>query len=322
MSAPYALLWTGLALAPSQSGGSAEAQRLFTEALSLVDKGDWVGACPKFRMSDAAEPSVGALLNVARCSAREGRLVRAVDELEEVRTRNEKTPDRERKRSVDASVNEALRGLGPRIARVRLVVRPDDAAAQITVDGRRAVVFNAEGDLRLDPGPHEVVVEAPGFRTWTESAKLAEGQRLVLEVELEREARPDAGGPEPRGDALQVAGWASLGAGAVVVGGGIGLLVGLAMKNANEVERLCGEGARPPTCAGSAADAALATDLAEEGRAAEIAGGTLVGVGAAAVAFGAIALVLDATLEDGPVAVRAAPLLEKGGAAAWVDVLF
>lgn len=82
-----------------------------------------------------------------------------------------------------------------------------DRPATITLDG---VVIDAVRDERLEPGPHRLVVEAPGA-SWTRDLTLESGQHHEIDLALPPE-------PPPPAEWWQKP-WPWLAAGVVVVGG-------------------------------------------------------------------------------------------------------
>ncbi len=60
-------------------------------------------------------------------------------------------------------------------------------AAEVFFDGAMTAVGREDGPVRLadvEPGPHEVVVQAPGFMRWRRTVRVEPGAMLQLEVEL------------------------------------------------------------------------------------------------------------------------------------------
>jgi tetratricopeptide (TPR) repeat protein len=62
------------------------------------------------------------------------------------------------------------------------------ADAKLSVDGAAAKLKS--GQLLLDPGLHEIVVEADGYQTLSRSVRVKGGERSTLELELELEPEP------------------------------------------------------------------------------------------------------------------------------------
>ncbi|NUP09217.1 MAG: hypothetical protein HOW73_24465 [Polyangiaceae bacterium] len=275
---------------------AVRAQALFDEALALGDQGRWADACPKFRESLAADPGVGTLLNVASCSAREGKTLVALREYRRALELNESTKDPERKKTVEVQVRQALKDLGARVGSLRVAVSPATAAAKVTVDG--AAVDGLDKPLDLEVGQHTLSVEAAGFRASQQSVAIVGGQTASIAVALEPTEKPVQPAPTPAAShRLATAGWITglVGAGGLTTGA---VLVALAADRAGAIRDECGADAEPPNC--PLGDANVANDLASEGEALANGGYAALGIGGAAVIAGVGMLIIDAVSSDTP----------------------
>lgn len=272
------------------------AQQLFDEGLTALDRNDTTTACVKFRQSMDAEPSVGALLNVAACSAQEGKLARAADEYRRVLSMNESTRDAKRRAAVDAETREALRALQPRVPSVVVHVRPMPSALTVEIDSVPLDRLRLGTAIDLDPGEHQIRVTAPGFEPAQREVQLAESDRNVIEIDLEASR---AQGTPASGLSI-VPGFVLGGVGLAVLAAG-GALLGVASSKAGEIEELCGEGAEPPDC-DPPSNAAAANDLSETGSMLEIGGWVAIGAGGAALSAGVALLIFSLTNQPSDVA--------------------
>lgn len=290
---------------PAHAGDPARAELLFQEGLALTDGGDWDAACPKFAESDELDPSVGAMLNLAFCSDRAGKLLESRARYEEAARRNASTADESRRASVDDQVRVALEKLAARTPRLKVTVAPADA--KLTVDGRE-IAMVAEG-VPLDPGLHKVRATAPGHRDEEREVNLVGPQRVDVSIALVRTPAPVPPAPrplperEPEGSSPTLVPGIVLLSGGVIAAGVGATLLGLTASKAAEVRELCGPNARPPLCAGTPEDAAKATDLSHEAKTFEIAGGVLAGAGAATAATGLILVLVGVQEEQGTPAI-------------------
>lgn len=298
-----------LSASEARAGAKADADRLFEEALSALDRGRWDEACPKFRASMKADPAVGTLLNVATCSDREGRLLDALAEYRELLRLNASTTDLQRRASIEAGALEAIRLLEQRIPSVRMRVQP--LGAEITVDG---VKHSAGEDVRLTPGPHTIRVRAEGHRDETRTLRLAEAEHAEVEIVLE--SADGSKGAHVEAPDLGLAGWVTgaAGLGATTAGA---VLLGLAAARASDIEDECGRGATPPHCEG---DPAVANAISAEGERYQGASVGLLAVGGAALATGVILVALDATSSHEKVV--AWPVVGPDGGGLQVRVAF
>lgn len=170
------------AAAPGRDPAAAE--ELFRAGLTLLDQGDWAGACRRFDASMRLDPSAGTSINVARCLEREGRLAAAWAELERARVLAREAPEG-RRREVEAFVDAEIARIEPRLPRLRVVASALPPGATILRDG----IPLAEGALGValpvDPGGHVVEVTAPGHRPGRWEVEVAEGGRAEVAVQLE-----------------------------------------------------------------------------------------------------------------------------------------
>jgi len=105
------LLWSGAA----RAGNAKAAQQLFDAAIRLRKAGKIALACAKFRASMMEEPSVGALLNIAKCHEREGKLESAFADYERALELSEALADERRRKQIVEYVKARMRALEPRL---------------------------------------------------------------------------------------------------------------------------------------------------------------------------------------------------------------
>lgn len=270
------------------------AQRLFDDGLSLLDTGRWAEACPKFRESMAAEPAVGTLLNVARCSDHEGLVLQAARELRRVLELNAKTADAERRKVVDGQAQAALTELEKKLGRVIVRVLPANASGRIMLDGNPTPAALPGEATEVLAGPHTIQVSAVGYRSVERKIVVAGGADETLSITLEPLPSDDAAGPrgDRAGSSLATAGWVTGLAGAGVISVGA-VLLGAAGQKAAEIGVECGSGAVPPSCPEGSAD--VANELASEGQSLATGGIIALAAGGALVVAGITIVIVDAT---------------------------
>jgi hypothetical protein len=294
--------------ASAQDAAAAEA--LFDEGKQLAAASRWAEACPKFAASQAADPSVGTLLNWADCLEKEGKIGSALLRFREVE--EQLTAASDPRATVASERRAALEPRAPRIL-IRSTTAPP-GGLQLALDGQPVPLDGvaAAGVERIvDPGPHSVEVRRGEDVLEKRDGEASEGVAFELALDLAAidRAHPVARPPEekrPAGEppsrATFALGWTltAVGGAALIVGGTLAL-VSLGHAADAEESGHCVELVCSPL---GVDDMSTAGDLAEAGQWVGLAGVGLLAVG--------ITLVLTAPSADeptaaGPVRVVASP---------------
>lgn len=168
----------------------AAAEQLFEQARALFDQGNFAEACPRFGASYKLDPALGTLLNMATCYEMLGHIASAWGHYREVIVHASKTGDQARidiARARIAAIEPRLPKLtikAPKVSLATLIVTRDDAPLDIAVLG--AAIF-------VDPGEHTVTASAPGYKPFSQTITIAEGE--TKEVPIVLEAAPDQPAP-------------------------------------------------------------------------------------------------------------------------------
>ena len=175
------------------AGAAAEAQSLFDEGRKLMNKGDFVHACPRFAASQQADPAAGTLLNLANCYEKNGQTASAwvtfKDAAGAARAASHK--DWEKRASEHAA---ALEKSLSRLT-VRLGTDAGAGAAGMTFRRDDAPMGSAllGAAIPVDPGTHTVDAAAPGKRPFHIRVDVASGgERKEVIIPLLEDAPPDA----------------------------------------------------------------------------------------------------------------------------------
>jgi hypothetical protein len=157
-----ALLASGTSARAQSTTAAAEA--LFREGRALMDAGQIGEACERFAASQRLEPTVGALLNLAECRARNQQTATAWALFRRAAAAAERAGDRDRRRTALRRVRE----LGEQLSYLTVQV-----AARSRVNGLRVFVGDDELDpalwnrrVPMDPGAYVLRAEAPGHEGW------------------------------------------------------------------------------------------------------------------------------------------------------------
>jgi len=200
LALPVALALLALAEpARAQPPDPAMARALLETANTAMKKGDWTAACPIFAASFAAQPTVGALLEIAGCHVHEGKLTLAADDYQRLLSLNEDTLGGARRKALAKRATDALAALQTRLPKLRIVASAPPPDLRVTRDDVPVSVMALGLEIPVDPGEHVVVASAPGWRTETLRVTLAEGRasELTLHLVPEPPAPVAVAPPEP-----------------------------------------------------------------------------------------------------------------------------
>jgi len=187
-----------VALAPVASADTSKADALFKKGKKLLGEGKFAQACAAFEASQRAEPTIGTLLNVARCYEEWGKLSTAYDTYAEALRQAEADSDDRADR-----IKERVEAIEPTVP--TLVIRADSRPVDLVVrlDGKGLAIGELNVPRRLDPGDHAVEYGiGDGPRKRVEVALEASAHETVT---LDNLAAMQAGGPveeelEPKDD--------------------------------------------------------------------------------------------------------------------------
>lgn len=272
-------------LASAQTDAAA-AEALFQQGKALLEQGPVSEACSKLGESYRLDPATGALLLLAHCHEREGKLASAWAELSEAASRAHKEGSTER----EAFARERARALAPRLSRLRIEVSPSSRAlASLRVERDGAEVGRASfgAEIPVDGGAHTVSASAAGHKSWETTVRVRnEGDTLAVTVPALEPAAVRASAHEGAAAGslasekglgpMQIAGVVCGGAGLVALGIG-GYLSLKAVDKKNESDDLGCENNRCPDDAAERRREALT--LADGATIAMVSGAALVGGG-------------------------------------------
>ena len=138
---------------------SPQAQSLFEEGRTLMEKGDLDRACPMLVDSQRIDPGGGTLHNVALCHEKQGKLATAWAEYNEALSVAIRDDRKDRQDFARAQI--AL--LRPRLPELLVVLSPGEIAGlAVEVDGSPLAPAALGVPFPVDPGAHGIVARAPG----------------------------------------------------------------------------------------------------------------------------------------------------------------
>jgi hypothetical protein len=224
------------------------ARELAMAGAEAFDKQDFATALDRFQRAESLYKVPSISVMVARCLARVGRVVEAVDKYEETL----RVPlDAAAPEAFQRAVAEASAEVDVARARVsRLELRlPSDAPTdgQVMLDSKPVPPALLGVPIPLDPGAHRVVARAAGRRDFVSDVTLSEGGRQALAISFGSVAArtPVA----PTGEAVKGRPVSALSI-ALLAGGGVGIAAGAvtgiaALKHKSKLDDACNPGCAP-----------------------------------------------------------------------------
>lgn len=212
--------------ARAQISESARAEQLFNDGKARLAEHDYAQACPLLAESFRAEPATGALLALALCHERSGKLASAQREYGEVavRSHQEQRADREQ------AARDRARELAASVSSVTIERGAAPKSLTVALDGTKVAEQRLGKAIAVDGGEHTIVASAPNQRTWTVQLQVgdkADAQHVVIPALAPVPAAPSSRIPilhaRPIRDAASLSpeawvGLGSLGAGVLTLG--------------------------------------------------------------------------------------------------------
>ena len=162
----------------ARDADAAAAEALFDEARRLLASGDVKAACPKFAESYRLDPALGALLNLAACHEKEGRVATALSEYHDAAAQAARARDEGR---VKYAKKQAA-AIEPRVPHLVVAVTETPRGLAVTRNGAPMGEASFGLLLPVDPGPQELAATAPGRERWSKRLTLEEGARVRVVV--------------------------------------------------------------------------------------------------------------------------------------------
>jgi hypothetical protein len=208
-----------VAAAQAPADPVATAAALFDEAKEMMDKGNNADACPKLAESQALDPQVGTMLNLAACYESVNKFASACAVWREaaVAAARKMRPDREE------LARQRAEGTCPRAPQVTVQIaeQPERDRLQVTLNGAPVPMERWGLPTPIDPGDYEIRVTSEGTEPWTRTFRVAEQEASVLVVPALTPLAPEIA-PTPIPPPAPSGGSRSIGP-AVWVAGGVGL---------------------------------------------------------------------------------------------------
>lgn len=151
---------------------------LFDAAQALIKKGKFAEACPKLAESYRLDPQLGALLHLADCLEKTGRIASANASFKDAVELAERRADPRGQLAADRA-----KALEPRLSRLRIDVKEKVPGLEVRRDG----LLLAEGSwglaISVDPGEHTIVATAEGYEAFERKVTVVgEKQSEIVEI--------------------------------------------------------------------------------------------------------------------------------------------
>jgi len=147
------------------------AETLYREGQRLLDAGQVREACLKLAESQRLEPATGTLINLATCHEKEGKTATAWTEFNQVVQEAERTNRKDRVKFA----REHAGTLEQKLRKAVITLRGAQPGRVVRIAGQEFPGSISGTPIPVDPGEQEIVVSAPGKKTWTQRVTLAEG---------------------------------------------------------------------------------------------------------------------------------------------------
>jgi len=175
----------------------AAARALATDGAKAFNEGRWQEAVDMFTRAESLVHAPPHLLFLARAQERLGRLVRAREAYLKITKETLAATAPQAFRDAQASAEQELRAIEPRIGSLTISVEGAEGATDLTVmvDGQPMPAALIGVPRPIDPGEHELEAVAAGYRGQPAQVKLLDGERKAVTLKLERDPNAAAAPP-------------------------------------------------------------------------------------------------------------------------------
>jgi len=153
----------------------SKASALLKEGAKLLGNKDYAEALQKFEDAYAVVPSPKILFNVGLANEGLARPARAMRAFNEYLAGATSDTDQRRKEAADH-----IAYLKSKVA--LLTIRADVDGAHVTVDGEDSGTTPLSNAIALEPGNHQIVVQAAAGKPWTKAIKAIAGSSMQLDA--------------------------------------------------------------------------------------------------------------------------------------------
>lgn len=171
---------------PAAAQAPNRAEELFDQGVAALKAGAFEAACSALAESYGLEPELGALLALADCLDRWGKLHSATRRYGQYVAEASSLSARERayREPQLKFARDALARLEPNVPRLTFLLPARAAEVRVMLDDAPLALASAEQGVRVDPGHHVIETQAAGRAAWRLELDVEAGQRLDVQLEL------------------------------------------------------------------------------------------------------------------------------------------
>lgn len=187
---PLVVLLAAAPVRAAEPDARAQARALSQEGARHYNRGEYEAALEKFREAYRTFANPRILFNLGQVQRDLGRPVEAIESFERFLAEAGDAPAPAR-----AAAGKWLEELRTRVATVEVSCGLD--GAEVTLDGQSHGQTPLPRPLTVMPGPHQLLVEKPGFVTFAARLNAERGARTSVEARLEPVPPPAPPAPAP-----------------------------------------------------------------------------------------------------------------------------
>ena len=254
-----ALVGFGLALAVTAGGRGASAQTkaaspeelqaardLFQDAYKDEQEKRYAQALEKFQRVAAVKESESVRYRIGSVLEQLGRLREARDAFRALAASTTPSPSPSSSPSIAANAAERAHQLDGKIPKLVLRLQDDPPAdTRVAIDGASVPASTTPRRIELDPGEHVIQASSPTSKPSESKVTLAEGAEVAFTVRLVATAVAAPPPTEPQAHRNNTLGYVALGAGGVLLVGGL-VVLGLREGDISDIKSACGESGTCP----------------------------------------------------------------------------
>lgn len=169
-------------------GELTRARAMFQQAVELEQAGNCSSALPLFRQVGELRMTPQVRFHIAFCEEKLGRLVTALGGYELALAEADSVGSAFR-----AEVQASMQRVSERIPKLLIQRGAGAEAASIQLDGVALGSRSIGVAVPMDPGPHDLVAEARGYKRFQQTVTLEEGENESVEIVLEPLPQAPAG---------------------------------------------------------------------------------------------------------------------------------